>query len=388
MRRRDQLLARLLSGYESAFDRRPEIVVAAPGRVNLIGEHTDYNDGFVLPCAIDYQTLIAIGDRKGSEIRVVACDHDNALDQIDPMAGFAPQENEWKNHVRGIVASFRERDMPLSGANIAIAGNVPQGAGLSSSASLGVALGKALSELNGLSQLGPTDFALIAQQTENDFVGCACGIMDQLASARSQAGTAMLLDCRSLESKAIPMAPEFGLLVIHSGIRRGLVDSAYNERRAQCEEAADHYQVSALRDLTLDELDACSTGLDPVSYKRARHVVSENARVLAAATALKACDINVLSILMKQSHASMRDDFEITLPAIDGLVEQVSGLLGDRGGVRMTGGGFGGCIVVLAPQEMLEEVRDLVATKYRAPDGTAPKFYPCLPSAGVARLEF
>ncbi|MEL6876048.1 MAG: galactokinase, partial [Pseudomonadota bacterium] len=306
----------------------------------------------------------------------------------DPMAAFTPQADEWKNHVRGILASFRERSLPLAGANIAIAGNVPQGAGLSSSASLGVALSKALAEVNGLSQLTPTDFALIAKQAENDFVGCACGIMDQLASARSEAGTAMLLDCRSLESKAIPMTPEFGLLVIHSGIRRGLVDSAYNERRAQCEEAADHCQVSALRDLTLDELDACSTGLDPVSYKRARHVVSENARVLAAATALKASDINALSKLMEQSHASMRDDFEITLPAIDGLVDQVSGVLGDQGGVRMTGGGFGGCIVALAPQAMLDEVRNQVTENYRAPDGTAAKFYPCLPSAGVARLEF
>ncbi|MEO0441135.1 MAG: galactokinase [Pseudomonadota bacterium] len=388
MNGRDDLQARVLAGFKDSFGYEAEIMVAAPGRVNLIGEHTDYNDGFVLPCAINYHTLIAIGGRPDGDFQVVACDHDNDTDRFDPETVFAAQTAEWKNHIRGVAASFRERNLDIGGANIAIAGNVPQGAGLSSSASLGVALSKAIAEFSGLSQLFPTDLALIAQQAENDFVGCACGIMDQLASARSEAGTAMLLDCRSLESKAIPMAPEFGLLVIHSGIRRGLVDSAYNERRAQCEEAADHCQVSALRDLTLDELDACSTDLDPVSYRRARHVVSENARVLAAATALKVSDINMLSKLMMQSHASMRDDFEITLPAIDGLVEQVSCLLGNRGGVRMTGGGFGGCIVVLAPQAMLEEVRNLVAKNYRAPDGTAPKFFPCLPSAGVARLEF
>lgn len=388
MTRREKLLARVLSGFESAFGERPEIVVAAPGRVNLIGEHTDYNDGFVLPCAIDYETLIAIGDRSDGQIQVVACDHDHAQDRFDPQAEFSPQTEEWKNHVRGIVASFRQRAMHLPGANIAVAGNVPQGAGLSSSASLGVALSKALTDLNSLSQLTPTDFALIAQQAENDFVGCACGIMDQLASARSEAGTAMLLDCRSLDSKAISMAPEFELLVIHSGIRRGLVDSAYNERRAQCEEAARHCQVPALRDVTLDELDACSSHLNPVSYRRARHVVSENARVQSAADALEAGDIKTLSKLMEQSHMSMRDDFEITLPAIDGLVALVSGLLGEKGGVRMTGGGFGGCIVVIAEQAKLEEVQTLVAEGYRAPDGTAPQFYPCRPSAGVTRLEF
>ncbi|MEM8917316.1 MAG: galactokinase [Pseudomonadota bacterium] len=384
----DELRARVLAGFNRAFGQDPEILVAAPGRVNLIGEHTDYNDGFVLPCAIDYQTMIAIGSRPDGGFQVVACDHDDETDRFDPEAIFAAQTLEWKNHVRGVAASFRERKLDIGGANIAIAGNVPQGAGLSSSASLGVALGKALAEQNQLKQLSPTDFALIAQQAENDFVGCACGIMDQLASARSEAGTAMLLDCRSLESQAIRMTPDLGLLVIHSGIRRGLVDSAYNERRAQCEEAAEHCKVSALRDLTLDQLDACSAGLDPVSYRRARHVVSENARVLAAASALETSDIAELSRLMEQSHMSMRDDFEITLPAIDRLVEQVSGLLGNRGGVRMTGGGFGGCIVVLAAQAMLEEVRNLVAATYRAPDGTAPQFYPCLPSAGVARLEF
>ena len=387
MTRRDQLLARLLSGFQNAFETGPEIVVAAPGRVNLIGEHTDYNDGFVLPCAINYETLIAVGRRGDGDFRVLACDQNDAQDRFDPLAEYASQSDEWKNHVRGIAASFRQRGMDLTGANIAIAGNVPQGAGLSSSASLGVGLGKALAELNGLTQLSPTDFALIAQQAENDFVGCACGIMDQLASARSREDTAMLLDCRSLESKAIPINAKFGMLVIHSGIRRGLVDSAYNERRAQCEETAAHCRVPALRDLTLDQLDACSRGLDPVSYTRARHVVSENVRVLAAADALETGDIAALSGLMAQSHASMRDDFEITLPAIDGLVEQVSALLGNRGGVRMTGGGFGGCIVVLAEKPMLDQVQDLVSEKYRAPDGSAPQFYSCQPSAGVARLE-
>jgi galactokinase len=384
--RREQLINRATASFHCAFDREPEMLVAAPGRVNLIGEHTDYNDGFVLPCAIDYETIVAIGTGKGVSIEAVAGDYDNARDSFDPSAGFVRQQAEWKNHLRGVAASMMSRGLTVGGVNLAVVGDVPQGAGLSSSASMSVALAKALSEHLGLHKVDATDYALIAQQSENDFVGCACGIMDQLVSARGKCGTAMLLDCRSLEPSFVRVPDDLVVMVVHSGVKRGLVDSAYNERRNQCELAATHYGVSALRDLDSDRLVRERGDLDDVSYRRARHVVTENARVLAAADALASKDIATLAVLMKQSHQSMRDDFEITVSPIDTLVEMIDNSLGLRGGVRMTGGGFGGCVVALVPVEMLEQVTALVEGSYQTPDGAKPRIIICNPSSGASVL--
>lgn len=384
--RREVLIERAQTGFRIAFGREPDLLVAAPGRVNLIGEHTDYNDGFVLPCAIDYETIVAIGSCEDAMIRVVAGDYDNVSDSFDPSAGFVHQKAEWMNHVRGIVASMMSRGLTVGGVDLAIVGDVPQGAGLSSSASMGVALAKALAEQRGRHQVDATEYALIAQQSENDFVGCACGIMDQLVSARGKSGTAMLLDCRSLETRFVAVPDDLAVMVIHSGIERGLVDSAYNERRNQCKLAAIHYDVPALRDIDGDRLVRDRGDLDDVSYRRARHVVNENARALAATDALASNDLATLSVLMKQSHESMRDDFEITLPPIDRLVEMVGNYLGLEGGVRMTGGGFGGCIVALVPVEMLEQVTALIESNYQTPDGGKARIIICNPSSGASVL--
>jgi galactokinase len=207
--------------------------------------------------------------------------------------------------------------------------------------------------------------------------------MDQLVSARAQARHALLIDCRSLECRPVPMPEGLAVIVIHSRIERGLVDSAYNERRRQCEQAARHYGVAALRDLDEAALEAGREGLDPLTFRRARHVVTENARTLAAADALAAGDLARLGVLMAQSHASMRDDFEITLPAIDRLVEIAAEAIGSDGGARMTGGGFGGCIVALAPEGAVERVQEAVARDYRSPDGKEAHFMVCRPSAGA-----
>lgn len=387
MTRHEQLKDRVTNAFRAAFEAEPELLVAAPGRVNLIGEHTDYNDGFVLPCAIDYETIVAARHNDSGQISVLACDQNDETDKFDPAQPFVAQKQEWKNHIRGVAASFRERGLHVGGMEIAIAGNVPQGAGLSSSASLGVALAKMFSEQLEPGTLEATVLAQIAQQSENDFVGCACGIMDQLASARATSGSALQIDCRSFNIQTVPIPAELGLLVIHSGIERGLVESAYNERRAQCDRAAQHYAVPALRDLTIEQLQANHAGLDDISYRRARHVVTENDRVLKATKALKSGDIAELSQLMAQSHASMRDDFEITLPAIDRLVDMVGSVLGDSGGVRMTGGGFGGCVVALADRDRLDAVCAAVEREYRAPNGSIAQIFPCLPSSGAARLE-
>ncbi len=385
MDRQQQLIDRVSQSFETNFGQPPQLIISAPGRVNLIGEHTDYNDGFVLPCAIDCQTIVAISPGQGTQIDVLACDY-NQQDQFGSDDVFRKQAEEWKNHVRGIAASFLARGLQIGGAQIAIGGNIPQGAGLSSSASVGVALGKALAEINGLSGIDEIQIALIAQQSENDFVGCACGIMDQLASARSTAGHAMLLDCRSLDIQSIPIPEDLGLLVIHSGIKRGLVDSAYNERREQCEKAARHYGVKALRDLDEQKLQADRSGLDDTSYRRARHVVTENQRVLDMAVALKNGDLRKISTLMTASHISMRDDFEITLPPIDRLVGLIADKIGDFGGVRMTGGGFGGCVVALLSFEKMEPVQSEVIENYLATAASPPTIFEYQPSGGVALL--
>ena len=375
--------ARAEAAFESAYGGLPELVVQAPGRVNLIGEHTDYNDGFVLPCAIDAGTVIVARGRDDAALTAVAADYGGERDRI-ALDSPIVHGGGWRDYVRGVAAMLRDEGL-RRGAEVAIAGDVPRGAGLSSSASLEVALAGTLARLGGL-DVDSTRLALLAQKAENEFVGCACGIMDQLVSARAEAGHALLIDCRSLECRPVPMPDGLAVMVIHSGIERGLVDGAYNERRRQCEAAARHYGVAALRDLDEDGLLAGREGLDPIAFRRARHVVTENARTLAAAGALASGELARLGTLMAQSHASMRDDFEITLPAIDRLVELAAGAIGGEGGARMTGGGFGGCIVALAPEAAVAAVREAVERDYRSPGGGPAQFMVCRPSAGAGAV--
>ena len=268
----DTLIARTADALQSAFGRAPDLWVQAPGRVNLIGEHTDYNDGFVLPCAIDYRTVIAVTARSDRQVRVVAADYGHAVDTFDLDGPIAPHPTlQWANYVRGTVKMLAEHLAPLGlslrGADLAIAGNVPQGAGLSSSASLEVAVGQAFKALLGLGDrdgVSQTDLALIAQRAENRFVGVNCGIMDQLISARAEAGHALLIDCRSLSGQPVHLPESVAVMVVHSRVRRGLVGSEYNTRRTQCEAAARHYGVPALRDVDLARLERERGGLDEV----------------------------------------------------------------------------------------------------------------------------
>ena len=381
------LISSLTAAFERSFQGAPDMLAQAPGRVNLIGEHTDYNDGFVLPCAIDFHTLVAARARSDRVVRVVALDYADQLDEFSLDTPIVPREDApWANYVRGVVQMLLAHGVVLGGADLALAGNVPQGAGLSSSASLEVAVGQAFKGLYRLNGLSPTDLALIAQRAENQFVGCNCGIMDQLISARGQQGHALLIDCRSLRTQAVPMPQDMAVMIIHSRVRRGLVESEYNTRRAQCEQAARHYGVAALRDLTVAQLQAGSQGLDAVAYRRARHVVTENQRTVDAAAALAAHDMRVMGQLMAQSHVSMRDDFQITVPAIDALVDIIQNAIGLEGGVRMTGGGFGGCVVALVPQALVAHVRSAVQAQYRSPQGELAQIHVCSPSAGAGSL--
>ncbi len=366
-------------GYQSTH------LIQAPGRVNLIGEHTDYNDGFVLPCAIDYQTVIACARRDDRTVRVIAADYDNQQDSFSLDAQITPLDAPmWANYVRGVVKHLQQRDAGFGGVDMVISGNVPQGAGLSSSASLEVAVGTVFRELYALSLDGAA-IALNGQEAENQFVGCNCGIMDQLISALGQPDHAMLLDCRTLGTRAVSLPENVAVVIINSNFRRNLVGSEYNTRRQQCETGARFFNKPALRDVTLAEFEAAVHQLDPLVAKRVRHVITENARTLEAADVLGRGDLTRMGELMAESHASMRDDFEITVPPIDQLVEIVKAELGTAGGVRMTGGGFGGCIVALMPEDRVEQVKAAVAEKYQAQTGIKETFYVCKASAGAGQ---
>lgn len=380
------LINNTTQAFAAIFGYKPDTVVQAPGRVNLIGEHTDYNDGFVLPCAIDYQTVISCHKRSDNLIRVIAVDYNNQQDQFLLDSEIEKHPNyQWANYVRGVIKHIIKYTKNISGVDFAISGNVPQGAGLSSSASLEVAIGKMFQVLFDL-PLDGKQIALIGQEAENQFVGCNCGIMDQLISSLGQAQHALLIDCRSLEVSPVSIPEDLAVVIINSNIKRGLVDSEYNTRRKQCETAAKALGIKALRDASLVDLSQIQAVLDPIVYKRAHHVITENERTLKAAHALANEDYPLLSKLMAESHNSMRDDFEITVPAIDYLVEIVQGVIGNQGGVRMTGGGFGGCVVALVPEDKIGDVKDAVSQNYHKKFAIKEDFYICQPSEGAHKL--
>ncbi|MGL6172697.1 galactokinase [Vibrio misgurnus] len=377
------LIQNVQTSFEQEFGYAPSHIVQAPGRVNLIGEHTDYNDGFVLPCAINYQTVVAAAKRDDHLVRVISIDYGNALDEFDLSQEITFQADKmWANYIRGVVKCLLARGHSLSGVDLAVSGNVPQGAGLSSSAALEVVIGQTFKELFNLA-ISQADIALNGQQAENEFVGCNCGIMDQMISAQARANHAMLLDCRSLETQAVPMPEEMAVVIINSNKKRGLVDSEYNTRRQQCEAAARIFGVKALRDVSLEQFVAQEAQLEATVAKRARHVITENLRTLEAARALGENDLRRMGELMAESHASMRDDFEITVPEIDILVEMVKQVIGEQGGVRMTGGGFGGCVVALVPRTLVDKVTATVEANYQQATGLSAAIYVCQSTQGA-----
>ncbi|WP_072054966.1 galactokinase [Aliivibrio fischeri] len=378
------LIKNVKDAFNSVLSYAPTHIVQAPGRVNLIGEHTDYNDGFVLPCAINYQTVVAAAKRDDNIVRVVSVDYGNETDEFDLTQEITFQENKmWSNYIRGVVKCLIGRGYEFKGADISVSGNVPQGAGLSSSAALEVVIGQTFKELYNL-DISQAEIALNGQQAENEFVGCNCGIMDQMISAEGNENHAMLLDCRSLETTAVSMPEDMSVVIINSNKKRGLVDSEYNTRREQCEEAARIFGVKALRDVTIEEFNAKAHELDEMVAKRARHVITENDRTEEAAKVLASGDMKRMAVLMAESHASMRDDFEITVSEVDTLVDIVKNVIGIEGGVRMTGGGFGGCIVALVPPMLVDEVKAAVEELYEAKTGLKESIYVCQATNGAS----
>ena len=372
--------------FTQKYNKQPELTVYAPGRVNIIGEHTDYNDGFVMPCAINYGTAIA-GSKRADHIWNVYAADLNLEDTFSLNEDFPQSEQKWANYVRGVVKFIQERCPQFKqGADLVISGNVPHSSGLSSSAALEVATGKFCQQLNDL-PLTHTEIALIGQKAENKFVGANCGNMDQLISALGQKEHLLMIDCRSLETQPTPVPKDVAVIIVNSNVPHDLVTGEYNTRRWQCEKAAEFFGVKALRDVSVEEFqkrEAELTALNSLVAKRARHVVTENQRVLDAVEALKHNDLTKLGELMGQSHESMRDDFEISVPQLVYRVVLSQLVIGKPGGARMTGGGFGGCIVALAPHDKVEAVRKIIADNYEKQTGLKEDFYVCTASQGVS----
>ena len=370
--------------FEQQFKHSAELVCHAPGRVNLIGDHTDYNDGFVLPAAINYGTTIAASTREDNLVKVYAHDCDQQTNEFNLNDISFDQQMMWSNYVKGTLQALMKKHPNIKGASLVVTGNVPQGAGLSSSASFEIAILKGFSQLYQL-DLDGINAALVGQQAENNFVGCNCGIMDQLISAMGQQGHAMLLDCKDLSFEDAPIPADLTLFIVNSNVKRGLVDSAYNLRRQQCEQVAQYFSVYALRDVTLAQLNSAQEQIEPVLFKRARHVITENIRAITTLKALKINDMKTISVAMKESHQSLRDDFEVSTKEMDGLVNIIDSVLGTSGGVRMTGGGFGGCVVALVPKLMVEQVKNVVNSRYEEEFSLKPSFYLCTATRGAFR---
>src|SRR5215207_576297 len=360
--------------YTENFGEEPELVASAPGRVNLIGEHTDYNGGFVLPCAIDRRIAVALGTggRSGFQTRLYSAD----FDEMRPMED---KDSSWADYPRGVAWAMGEAGHEIGDFTAAFAGNVPLGSGLSSSAAIEAATALALDALFGLG-FGRTDLALLCQRAENDYVGVGTGIMDQYASLLCEAGAALLVDCRSLEAKSVPLdlkAAGLSLVVCDTRVERGLADTGYNNRRATCEVAASTLGVEELRDATEGDLEL----LSGEELKRARHIVTENARVLEAVKALENEDFDEFGRLMYASHASLRDDYEVSIPELDTFVETAEQY--GATGARLTGAGFGGCAIALVPERETAAFTNACVWAFVERDFEDPAFYEFVPAAGA-----
>jgi galactokinase len=366
--------------FARRFGGRPVWLARAPGRVNLVGEHTDYNEGFVLPMAIDRAAWIAFRPRPDGRVHLFSL-HFGEATEFD-LGGLSKTGPAWAQYVKGVAWSLREDGHALRGFEGVLAGDVPIGAGLSSSAAVELAAARALAASSDLAW-EPKAMALRAQRAENSWVGMKCGIMDQLASAAAVAGSALLIDCRSLDTTLVPLPPAASVVVLDTSTRRALVDSAYNERRAQCEEAARSLGVTALRDLTPEELAGSAVPLEATVRRRARHVVSENARTLAAAEAMRSGDAAALGRLLDASHESLREDFEVSSPALEAMVACAQSD-GAAYGARLTGAGFGGCAVAVVHRAEAEAFSARVQAAFRERTGLTPQAYVCQPAAGAS----
>ena len=383
------IIAQARDAFESVFEGQADVTVQAPGRVNLIGEHTDYNEGFVFPAAIDRWAVVAARSRADSRVRIYSAMHEEVAEfQVDDVL---EAQGNWADYPKGVVREFQKLGHSLCGFDAAIVGNVPMGAGLSSSAAVEMAVGKGMVVLNCI-EISRSDLALLGQRAENHFVGVNCGIMDQFISANGRAGHALFLDCRDLSFELVPLFGDGVQIVIcNSGVTRGLTDSAYNDRRSACERGvsllarAMGADIRALRDVSMEMLDVYGGALSERVLKRCRHVITENERTQQAVALLKNGDLSGFGQLMVASHESLRDDYDVSGKELDLLVDialNVPGVLG----ARMTGAGFGGCTVNIVERDAVPDLTDAINERYPRTTGLTPEIYICSAVNGAEQV--
>lgn len=378
----------LSEAFQKSFGGRPSIY-RAPGRVNLIGEHTDYNDGFVMPAAIDFSTWVAIAPRKDRKLSIRSESFPDTA-EIDLDEPPTRARGHWSDYPFGVAVELERADQRLRGANILVRGEVPIGAGLGSSAAIEVAIGFALLDISGV-HIDRLELAKLCRRAENQFVGMRCGLMDQFISCFGKMGHASMLDCRLLDYKLLGLPSNAKLVICNTMVKHELANSEYNARRAECEEGVRLLGrqlpgIDSLRDVTTDDLERFGADLPDVIRRRCRHVVTENARVLSAASALERKDLETFGELMRQSHRSLRDDYEVSCAELDLLVELAEKVDGVYG-ARMTGGGFGGCTVNLVQSNRVDAFKEVVVKGYADALGHKPEIYVCSAAQGAERVE-
>ena len=387
----NELAAHVAAEFQKIYARPPRWIVAAPGRVNLIGEHTDYNDGFVLPMAIERYTVIAAGrpakDTKQIQLRSTCEDQPVTIDPVQPLKPFP--KGAWANYPAGVIAGFLARGLNPGRFDALIHSTVPLGGGLSSSAALEVAVATLLEVITGR-KLDPVEKALLCQKAEHDYAGMPCGIMDQFISVMGRENHLLLLDCRSRKPELVPMSdPSVTVLVINSNVKHELTGSEYPTRRKQCETAAKILGVPSLRDATADALESVRGKMDEVVFRRACHVISEIERTVHAAEGVRASNWPAVGQLMYASHRSMRDDYEVSCRELDAVVEiaESIGIPGGVYGCRMTGGGFGGCAVALAKSDAVAAISQKIAADYKKKTGIEATIFVSRPAAGATVIK-
>ena len=387
-----QLAKETAEKFAQKYGRQPRWIVAAPGRVNIIGEHTDYNDGFVFPMAIERYTVIAadrpVGNKGPAQFKW-ACTRLGETAVINTAEPVQKGKPAWSNYIRGVTAGFQKLGVELGSLDVLMQSTVPLGGGLSSSAALEVAAATLLEAVTG-TKMSAVDKALLCQKAEHEFAGVPCGIMDQFTSALGREGHLLLLDCRTRTTELVPMSdPDITVLITNTNVRHELGNGEYAKRRAQCETAAKILGVASLRDATMTSLEARKSAMDPLVFKRARHVIGEIDRTTKAAKAIRAGRLDELGQLMYASHDSLRDDYAVSCKELDEVVE-IARKIGAKGGMigcRMTGGGFGGCTVSLVKTSEVNKIADTIFNEYQKATGIKPTLFVSRPAAGATILK-
>jgi galactokinase len=385
-----ELSAHVIAEFKKVHGRPPRWIVAAPGRVNVIGEHTDYNDGFILPMAIEFYSVMAADKPVDGKNVITFCSTlEEEVATIDLSAPVKPGAPKWGNYPRGVVAGFLARGINPGGLDVLLHSTVPLGSGLSSSAALEVCTATLMEAVTG-KKIDPVEKALLCQKAEHDFANVPCGIMDQFISALGREGHLLLLDCRTRRTELVPMNdPSVELLVVNTNVKHELGSGEYAKRRTECEQAAKILGVGSLRDATADRLEKAKSKMSEVVYRRARHVISEIDRTVHAAEGIRTSNWPGVGKLMYAGHASLRDDYEVSCQELDVIVE-VAEDIGHQGGVfgcRMTGGGFGGCAVALVKADAVDAITKKIAADYKAKTGIEAGIFSSRPAAGATIIE-